>query len=113
MSSFDVEGDEPVVDPERFRGPDDPFPGHWRSYPTDWRRLPEERLTSLETLEVVRAAIEELPEAQRLVITMRDVAGADAEEVCDALGISAGNQRVLLHRARARVREALERHLDA
>jgi len=113
LSSFDVEGDEPAVDPERFRGQDDPFPGHWRSYPTDWRRLPEERLTSLETLEVVRAAIEELPEAQRLVITMRDVAGAEAEEVCDALDITAGNQRVLLHRARARVREALERHLDA
>jgi RNA polymerase sigma-70 factor (ECF subfamily) len=113
MSTFEVEGYEPAVGPERFRGPDDPFPGHWRSYPTDWRRLPEERLTSLETLEVVRAAIEELPEAQRLVITMRDVAGASSEEVCDALDVSAGNQRVLLHRARARVREALERHLDA
>jgi RNA polymerase sigma-70 factor, ECF subfamily len=47
------------------------------------------------------------------VITMRDVACVDSDEVCDALGISAGNQRVLLHRARARVREALERHLDA
>ena len=113
LSTFEVEGDEPAVDPERFRGPEGPFPGHWRSYPTDWRRLPEERLTSLETLEVVRAAIEELPEAQRLVITMRDVAGAGSDEVCDALGLTAGNQRVLLHRARARVREALERHLDA
>ena len=58
-------------------------------------------------------AIEELPEAQRLVITMRDVAGVDSDDVCDALGITAGNQRVLLHRARARVREALERHFDA
>ena len=61
----------------------------------------------------MRAAIEELPEAQRLVITMRDVAGAASDEVCDALDITAGNQRVLLHRARARVREALERHFDA
>jgi RNA polymerase sigma-70 factor (ECF subfamily) len=113
MSSFEVEGDEPAVGPERFRGPDDPFPGHWRSYPTDWRRLPEERLTSLETLEVVRAAIEELPEAQRLVITMRDLAGASSEEVCEALDVTMGNQRVLLHRARARVREALERHFNA
>jgi RNA polymerase sigma-70 factor (ECF subfamily) len=112
LSSFDVEG-EPAVDPERFRGPDDPFPGHWRSYPTDWRRLPEERLTSLETLAVVREAIEHLPDAQRLVITMRDVAGLSSEEVCDALDVTAGNQRVLLHRARARVREALERHFDA
>jgi RNA polymerase sigma-70 factor (ECF subfamily) len=113
LSSFDVVGDEPAVDPERFRGPDDPFPGHWRSYPTDWRRLPEERLTSLETLELVKTAIEELPEAQRLVITMRDVAGLSAEEVCEALDVTAGNQRVLLHRARARVREVLERHFDA
>jgi RNA polymerase sigma-70 factor, ECF subfamily len=113
LSNFDVVGDEPAVDPERFRGPDDPFPGHWRSYPTDWRRLPEERLTSLETLELVTTAIEELPEAQRLVITMRDVAGLSAEEVCEALDVTAGNQRVLLHRARARVREVLERHLDA
>jgi RNA polymerase sigma-70 factor (ECF subfamily) len=113
LSTFEVEGDEPAVDRARFRGPDDPFPGHWRSAPTDWRRLPEERLTSLETLAVVQAAIEQLPEAQRLVITMRDVAGVDSDEVCDALGISAGNQRVRLHRARARVREALERHFDA
>ena len=113
FSSFAVEGDEPAVDPARFRGPDDPFPGHWRSFPTDWRRLPEERLTSLETIELVKTAIEELPEAQRIVITMRDVAGLSSEEVCDSLDITAGNQRVLLHRARARVREALERHFDA
>ena len=113
LSTFEVEGGEPAVDPSRFRGPDQGFPGHWLSPPTDWRRLPEERLTSLETLAVVQEAIEQLPEAQRVVITMRDVAGVDSDEVCDALGISAGNQRVLLHRARARVREALERHLDA
>jgi RNA polymerase sigma-70 factor (ECF subfamily) len=75
--------------------------------------LPEERLTSLETVELVRAAIEQLPDAQRIVITMRDVAGLSSDEVCDALDVTAGNQRVLLHRARARVREALERHFDA
>jgi RNA polymerase sigma-70 factor, ECF subfamily len=113
LSTFEGEGGEPSVDPGRFRGPDQPFPGHWLSPPTDWRRLPEERLTSLETIGVVQQAIEQLPEAQRLVITMRDVAGIDSDDVCDALGISAGNQRVLLHRARARVREALERHFDA
>jgi RNA polymerase sigma-70 factor, ECF subfamily len=113
LSSFEPVGDEPAVAPTRFGGPDDPFPGHWRSYPTDWRRLPEDRLTSLETIEVVRAAIEQLPDAQRLVITMRDIAGLTSEEVCDTLDVTAGNQRVLVHRARARVREALERHLDA
>jgi len=112
MSAFEAEGDEPSVEPERFLGPDDPYPGHWRSYPSDWRTLPEQQLLSKETLEVVSRAIDALPDAQRLVITMRDVTGCSAEEVCEALGVSEGNQRVLLHRARARVRSAVERHLD-
>jgi RNA polymerase sigma-70 factor (ECF subfamily) len=112
MSAFEVEGGEPSVEPDRFRGPDDPYPGHWNSYPTDWRTLPEQRLLSKETLEVVSRAIEALPDAQRLVITMRDVTGCSAEEVCEALGVSEGNQRVLLHRARSRVRAELERHFD-
>ena len=112
FSAFEVEGAEPAVEPERFRGADDPFPGHWRSYPTDWQTMPEAQLLSRETLDLVREAIDELPEAQRLVITLRDVTGCSPEEVCDALGVSDGNQRVLLHRARARVRARLERHLD-
>src|SRR5262245_57986767 len=112
MSAFEAEGDEPSVEPERFLGPDDPYPGHWKSYPSDWRTLPEQQLLSKETLEVVSRAIEALPEAQRLVITMRDVTGCSAEEVCEALGVSEGNQRVLLHRARSRVRAELERHFD-
>jgi RNA polymerase sigma-70 factor, ECF subfamily len=61
---------------------------------------------------VVKRAIEELPDSQRAVIAMRDIAGCGADEVCDALEVSAGNQRVLLHRARSHVRAALERHLD-
>jgi RNA polymerase sigma-70 factor (ECF subfamily) len=113
MSSLQSGDDEPAVDPERFRGAGDPFPGHWWAYPTDWRTLPESKLLSQETLDVVKIAIDELPELQRSVITMRDVAGCDSDEVCRALEISEGNQRVLLHRARARVRTALERHLDA
>jgi RNA polymerase sigma-70 factor (ECF subfamily) len=112
MSSIDPEGSEPTVEPERFRGPSDPYPGHWWTYPTDWRTRPEVQLASQETIDVVKDAIEELPDAQRAVITLRDVIGCDADEVCASLGISAGNQRVLLHRARARVRAALERHLD-
>ena len=56
--------------------------------------------------------IEELPAAQRVVVTMRDVAGCSAEEVCGTLDVSEGNQRVLLHRSRSRVQTALERHLD-
>jgi RNA polymerase sigma-70 factor (ECF subfamily) len=107
-----LEGDGPTVEPERFRGPGDPFPGHWTSYPSDWRTVPEEQLLSRETLDLVKQAIEQLPELQRSVITLRDVTGCSAEEVCEALGISDGNQRVLLHRARGRVRAILERHLD-
>ena len=91
---------------------DEPYPGGWRSFPTDWRTLPESRLLARETLEVVGRAIDELPDAQRIVITLRDVIGCGAEEVCETLGISQGNQRVLLHRARARVRAQLERHFD-
>jgi RNA polymerase sigma-70 factor, ECF subfamily len=112
FSSFERERDQPVVEPRRFRGPDDPYPGHWRSYPTDWRTLPEERLLAGEVLEIVQRAIEELPPMQRVVITMRDIAGCAADEVCRILDISEGNQRVLLHRARASVRAKLERHID-
>jgi RNA polymerase sigma-70 factor, ECF subfamily len=100
------EDDGPAVDPDRF-GPD----GGWRSLPDDWRVLPEERLLAAETLAVVRAAVDELPPRQREVFLLRDVEGWDAPEVAEALEISPGNERVLLHRARAKVRAALEREL--
>jgi RNA polymerase sigma-70 factor (ECF subfamily) len=106
------EGDEHSVEPERFRAAGDGFPGHWRAYPADWHRLPEDALLQQETLRAAVDAIASLPAAQRAVITMRDVQGCAADEVCDVLGVSEGNQRVLLHRARSRVRAALERHLD-
>jgi RNA polymerase sigma-70 factor (ECF subfamily) len=107
-----VEEGEPAVDAERFRPPGEAFAGHWSRYPGDWSSLPEKELLGRETLEIVKRAIEELPPAQQSVIAMRDIAGCSAEEVCDALDVSASNQRVLLHRARSRVRAALERHLD-
>jgi RNA polymerase sigma-70 factor (ECF subfamily) len=113
FSALAAEGDdEPAVDADRFRPETDAFPGHWRAYPGNWASLPDEALLGRETLDVVLRAIEELPTAQRVVITMRDVAGCSAEEVCGTLDVSEGNQRVLLHRARSRVRTALERHLD-
>jgi RNA polymerase sigma-70 factor (ECF subfamily) len=112
FASLAPEGDEPAVDPDRFRDAQDGFPGHWKAYPGDWRTLPEERLLGRETLDVVLRAIDELPPAQRTVITLRDVQGCTAEEACAALDVSEGNQRVLLHRARSRVRAALEEHLD-
>jgi len=113
FSALVAEDEDPAVAAERFRGPDDGFPGHWAGYPIDWRSLPEQALTGRETLEVVKQAIADLPPTQRTVITLRDVQGWGADEVCAALEVSEGNQRVLLHRARSQVRAALERHLDA
>jgi RNA polymerase sigma-70 factor, ECF subfamily len=113
FSSLAPEAEEAAVEPDRFRGPGQGFPGHWRAYPADWSELPEQRLLGRETLDVVTQAIEALPPGQRAVITLRDVQGCGAQEVCDALDITAPHQRVLLHRARSRVRAALERHFDA
>ncbi len=112
FASLAPDRDEPGVGPDRFRGADDPFPGHWRAYPGNWQRLPDEALAARDTLGVVIATIEQLPPPQRLVITMRDIQGCSSEEVCEALDVSEGNQRVLLHRARSKVRSALERHFD-
>lgn len=113
FSSLVAEEEEaPAVEPERFRGRDDAFPGHWAGYPSNWRNMPEDRLLGRETIDVVKEAIEELPDAQRMVIAMRDVHGCTPEEVCEALDVSDGNQRVLLHRARSSVRATLERHFD-
>jgi RNA polymerase sigma-70 factor, ECF subfamily len=111
-ASLVPEGEEAAVEPGRFRGAGDGFPGHWRAYPANWSSVPEEVLHERDTLRVAIDAIADLPPAQRAVITMRDVQGCGPEEVCAALEVSDGNQRVLLHRARSRVRAALERHLD-
>ena len=103
---------EPAVAVDRFLPASDPeWPGHWVSYPQHWDELPGERLLAGETRALIDAAIAGLPPSQREVITMRDVNGWGSDEVCNALEISATNQRVLLHRARAKVRRALELHL--
>jgi RNA polymerase sigma-70 factor (ECF subfamily) len=111
-----LEGYEPAVEPERFRGRGETYPGHWRSSPGRWGALPTPAPDVItqdrETLRVAMRAIAELPPAQQTVIRMRDLEGSSAEDVCSALEISAANQRVLLHRARSRVRSALEAHLD-
>jgi RNA polymerase sigma-70 factor (ECF subfamily) len=109
LASRDAEGDEPAVDADRFLGPDSDTPGAWAGPPRAW---PEDRLLARETLGVVRAAIESLPDSQREVIRLRDVEGWGPDEVADALEISDGNQRVLLHRARSKVRAAIESYLD-
>ena len=105
--------DEPAVAPERFRDRGESYPGHWRAFPRDWSASAASAVQDRETLRVVMGAIAALPPAQQTVIRMRDVEGFSPEEVCAALDVSEGNQRVLLHRARSRVRAALEGHLDA
>jgi RNA polymerase sigma-70 factor (ECF subfamily) len=107
----DGEGGEASIEPDRFLG-GGRFAGHWTSAPSRWAELPEELLVGGETIGVVEAAIAALPEVQRTVITLRDVEGWNSEEVRNALDLSETNQRVILHRARAKVRQALETYLD-
>ena len=115
FSSLEGEDDDdPAVTPDRFLDASHPrWPGHWAAAPQRWDELPEECLLGRETLQEAREAIDALPPRQRQVILLRDVDGWTPEEVCTALDISDGNQRILLHRARSKVRAALERHLDA
>jgi RNA polymerase sigma-70 factor, ECF subfamily len=102
---------EPAVDPDRFLGQNDARPHGWAAPPVPWDEIPEQRLESRETLARVAEAIEALPPAQREVITMRDVDGFTSQEACSVLGITEVNQRVLLHRARSKVRRALAEYL--
>jgi RNA polymerase sigma-70 factor (ECF subfamily) len=113
FSSLGPADDEaPAVDPARFLGADHQYwPGHWAAAPQSWAGVPDERLLARETLEHLRRAIEALPARHREVIVLRDVEGWDSGEVCAALGLSEGNQRVLLHRARSRVRAQLDAYL--
>jgi RNA polymerase sigma-70 factor, ECF subfamily len=100
----------PTVDPARFRGPDEPYPGHWRISPDPWP-TPEASALSAETRRHLETALDRLPARQRTVIVLRDVEGHTADEVCELLEITAQNQRVLLHRARSSVRATLATYL--
>jgi RNA polymerase sigma-70 factor (ECF subfamily) len=105
------DGDEPAVDPDRFRPEGDQYPGGWKEAPPPWEGDPEERLLAGEARALILATIEQLPPNQRAVITLRDIEGFDADDVCNVLDVSDTNQRVLLHRARSKVRRALEQYL--
>jgi len=105
LAAGEASGEEPAVDADRFTRD-----GAWASPPRRWEDQPELSLRSTETMEVARDAIRALPPMQRLVMTMRDLEGFGSEETCNALEISETNQRVLLHRARGKVRRALEKH---
>ncbi len=108
----ELEEDAPVFGPDHFRPDDAPrWAGHWAIAPQPWN-APEARLLAAESRAVLDAAIAALPPAQREVITLRDVLGVEAEEVCRRMELTDGNQRVLLHRARSRVRAAFDAYLQ-
>jgi len=115
FSALEGTGDEapgPSVAPGRFL-PDNHqrWPRHWAVPPRSWGPSPEERLLSKETQVVIERAIAALPETQRAVITLRDIQGVTSPEAANLLGITEGHQRVLLHRARSKVRGVLEEYL--
>jgi RNA polymerase sigma-70 factor, ECF subfamily len=99
------------IDPAWFQDAAGTAPGGWRTLPDDWGGTPEDRLLGHETLRRIGLAIETLPPMQAEVIRLRDVLGWSSDEVCNALDLSETNQRVLLHRARTRVRRELNDYM--
>lgn len=99
-----------AVDPARFRGASDPYPGHWlpEEVPSPFPETPEGSVLGAELISLATRELEKLPERQRTVVTLRDMLGFDSAEVCELLDITVANQRVLLHRGRSAVRQALE-----
>ena len=103
----DLTGHGSTVERSCFRGPGEPYPGHWRTFPEPWP-TPEASALDAETRRTLEAALRRLPSRQRTVISLRDIEGYGSDEVCRILDITPENQRVLLlHRARAAVRAAL------
>ena len=103
---------ETLYEPGRFRPPAGRWPHHWAIGPTPWP-TPEQELLTGESRQVILTAVAALPPAQREVLVLRDIEGATAEETCSVLALSDANQRVLLHRARSRVRKAIEDYFKA
>jgi RNA polymerase sigma-70 factor (ECF subfamily) len=112
LSDLDGNLDGPAVDPDRFFPADSQTPGHWVSPPANWDDMPENRLLSQETMACILSAAEALPPSQQAVIMLHDIEGWTAEEICNVLDISETNQRALLHRARSKVRRALEQYFE-
>jgi RNA polymerase sigma-70 factor (ECF subfamily) len=107
---FEERRGEPAVDPERFQDRHGERPGWWAAPPARWAG-PAEQLETAEVRAALLSAVADLPARQREVLVLRDILGLSAEEASSVLGVSEGNQRVLLHRARSRVRSALEPQL--
>ena len=112
MSALVDDDSTPSVPTERFRGSDALWAGHWAAPPQRWDGDTEDRLLAGEARALIDAVIANMPSAQREVIVLRDLSHFSAAEVCDLLDVTESNQRVLLHRARSRVRAALELYLD-
>jgi RNA polymerase sigma-70 factor (ECF subfamily) len=110
MSALAPEEDGPSVPQDRFMGDEERWAGHWSNPPEPW---PDAQVESREMVALVREGIDGLPEVQGIVMTLRDVDGWDSGEVCELLAISEENQRVLLHRARSKVRAFVEERLGA
>jgi RNA polymerase sigma-70 factor (ECF subfamily) len=102
---------KPALDADRFHPEGHAWAGHWADALPDWHDTPEETLLAGETLAHIQALIQDLPPRQRAVIVMKDIEGLDAAEICEVLDVSEGTRRVLLHRARTRVREGLANYL--
>jgi len=110
LSSLTGDDVGPAESADLFQGPDDASPGSWAVAPRPWTD-PQRRLASLEVRAALRAAIGTLPPRQRTVVVLRDVEGLSSEEVCELLRLTEANQRVLLHRGRAHLRQALDETL--
>lgn len=111
FENYDQDTDDPAVPQERFRPAGERYAFHWARKPAPWHTDPETHSLNAELMTFLEAAVAMLPEQQRVVITLRDIQGWTAAEVCNALGIAETNQRVLLHRARSKVRRVLEEYL--
>jgi RNA polymerase sigma-70 factor (ECF subfamily) len=112
VGALDEDADEPAVDPSQFRTTGH-WAGYWSSYPQPWDEdTPEKLALSKEGGAFLEKAIGDLPPNLRQVLVLRDVEGLDSKEVCAMLAVSEANQRVLLHRARSRVRRALEKYVQ-
>ena len=112
LAGDEAAGDFHAVDPSRFLPADhEQWPHHWATPLRRWDAQPETAAQVTETLGIIARAIDALPDAQRTVILLRDVEGWPGPDVSNALEISETNQRVLLHRARSKVRAALDDHL--
>jgi RNA polymerase sigma-70 factor (ECF subfamily) len=113
LANTDSLEDEPVVDPDRFFPMDHHrWPGHWSEPPKPWKMTPEEHFLQQEVLCYIRKEIASLPDRQRIIIELRDMIGWSSEEVCNVFNLTKTNQRVLLHRARSKVRRALEKYFE-